>query len=561
MYKNKVTLAIGILSFALGSSLGAQPVVEDQTGAPYPSDHVFLDRLDYTYPGAGLPVPQLSSSPGAPYAIYLDFNGDYVNRVGGIFEVSCFVKAPGIESLDANDVETIIDVFLQIAENFRSFDVNVTTKLSDFLSVPESRRTWNFFTIDSARGHGGHYGNDDHPSLSPRAEGIIAVHELGHTYGNRHYGIPGGGPWDYYYGHSSGIIGFPRWNTFMGNTFYGELHQWTKGEYYNAYSAGGAGLPDNLANIALRTPYRADDHGNSDTSATVLSSDSEKRGIIERTEDVDYFSFTSGPGTITIDVLSRAAHSGLPLIAGLYGEVHPALDVSIRLFDSTGEVAASNPGNGLDAQITFTAPAEDTYYLSIEGTGVGDPMNPPATGYTDYGSLGSYSVTASFPDAYVPDLRVSSFQTDLTLPDPVGQPLIRHLRYYGQVKNFGGEPVSTMGRLQLYKHWEPDISDPDLPAPPFEDLAHAPSYWVNVHVDNLGIYIDPADGRQAADFDETLVVDLDPLPEGIYYLYAYSDDPYAPGGDAVEESDETNNVTVLDLDPDTPGAQGYVLDR
>ncbi len=69
--RGQTLLAIGFLSFALASSLGAQPVVEDQTGAPYPSDHVFLDRLDYTYPGAGLPVPQLSSEPGAANAIYL----------------------------------------------------------------------------------------------------------------------------------------------------------------------------------------------------------------------------------------------------------------------------------------------------------------------------------------------------------------------------------------------------------------------------------------------------------------------------------------------------------
>ncbi|MCP3957745.1 MAG: hypothetical protein GY719_07820 [bacterium] len=559
MYKYNVTLAIWLLSVTLASSLGAQ-TIEDQTGGAYPSDHVFLDRLDYTYPGAGLPVPQLSSAPGAAHSIYLDFNGDHVNMNGGIFEVSCFTKASGVESLDANDVEAIFDVFLQIAESFRPFDVNVTTRLSELLSVPESQRTWLFFTIDTSRGHGGVFANDDKPALSPRIEGLISVHELGHSYNNRHYGTPGGGPSDYYYGHASGITGFYRWNTFMGNSRYGDMVQWTKGEYYNAYSAGGSNLPDNLHNIAIRTPYRADDHGNDDTSATVLSSDSEKRGIIERTEDVDYFSFTSGPGTITVDVLSLAAHSNLPLIAGLYGEMKPALDVSVRLFDSSGEVAASNPSADLDAQITFEAPAEDTYLLSVEGTGVGDPMTYPATGYTEYGSLGSYSVTASFPDAYIPDLRVSDFQNILTLPDPVGQPYIRYLRYFGQVKNFGGAPVGTMGRLQIYKHWEPDISDPDLPAPPFEDLAHAPSYWVGVHVDDLSIYTD-TDGRQAGDFDETLFIDLEPLAEGLYYLYAYADDPYAPGGDAVEESDETNNVMVLDLNPDIPGAQGYVLDR
>ncbi|MCP3963451.1 MAG: hypothetical protein GY719_36915 [bacterium] len=559
MYKK--IIAIGLLSFTLGSSLRAQ-TVEDQTGAAYPSDHEFLDRLDYSYPGAGFPVPQLSSAPGASGAIYLDFNGGYVVRDLGTFSISCFVKAPGVESLDANDAEAIFDVFAQVAESFRSFDVNVTTKLADFLSVPETHRTWLFFTSDSSGGWGGGFGQDSRPALAHWPNGLLAVHELGHNYGNRHYGIPGGGSFDYYYGHVSGILDFPRWNTFMGYFYVGDMLQWTKGEYYNSHAAGSSALPDNLANIAARSPYRADDHGDSASFATVLSSDSEKRGVIEQTTDTDYFSFTSGPGTITIDVLSLATHPELPLIGSYYGVAHPALDLSIKLFDSSGEVAASNPSAELDAQLTFEAPVEDTYYLSIEGTGLGDPLNNPANGYTEYGSLGSYSVSASFSTAFVPDLRVSSFQTQLWNPHP-GDPAyahIKHLRYFGQVKNFGGAPVGTLGRLQMYKHHEPDLSDPGAPAPAFEDLAHAPSYWVSVHAEGMGIYTD-VDGRQAGEFDETLVIDTELLPEGIYYLYAYCDDPNTPGGDAVEESDETNNVMVLDLDPDTPGAQGYVLDR
>ena len=52
----------------------------------------------------------------------------------------------------------------------------------------------------------------------------------------------------------------------------------------------------------------------------------------------------------------------------------------------------SNPSEALNAEFNVTLPA-GSYYLSIQGTGFG---NPPTDGYSDYGSLGYYGISGSF---------------------------------------------------------------------------------------------------------------------------------------------------------------------
>jgi PKD repeat protein len=73
----------------------------------------------------------------------------------------------------------------------------------------------------------------------------------------------------------------------------------------------------------------------------------------------------------------------------------PNLDIRASLFDVSGTLlASSNPADSLPAALSGTLVAGE-YFLEVDGTGKGDPLG---TGYSDYASLGRYTVSAAVPD-------------------------------------------------------------------------------------------------------------------------------------------------------------------
>ncbi len=176
----------------------------------------------------------------------------------------------------------------------------------------------------------------------------------------------------------------------MGASYSRAVTQWSKGEYWqannnNASANYGRG-PDDLVVITtyFGFGYRADDHGNSTATATTLSGSSlSASGVIEQTSDVDFFSFSTGGGSVILTV------DPVPL--------RPNLNVLATLLDATGTpVAISNSTSTLSASFNLSL-AAGTYYLEIDGTGTGTPLSSPPTGYTEYGSLGQYSVSGTLP--------------------------------------------------------------------------------------------------------------------------------------------------------------------
>src|SRR4051812_6028624 len=79
-------------------------------------------------------APKLSSYPSATATIFLDFDGQTV-RSTGWNGGNTLVCAP---STIANT--QITDVFNRVSEDFRPFNVNVTTDSTVFLSAPLNRR-------------------------------------------------------------------------------------------------------------------------------------------------------------------------------------------------------------------------------------------------------------------------------------------------------------------------------------------------------------------------------------------------------------------------------------
>ena len=97
----------------------------------------------------------------------------------------------------------------------------------------------------------------------------------------------------------------------------------------------------------------------------------------------------------------------LPIDIGLYVKpmaVGPNLDLELRIFDASGTpLTTINEADRIDATYHFVGSGE--YYLRIEGVGKGDPV---VDGYSDYGSLGQYTVLGSLGIPQVTNVTISS---------------------------------------------------------------------------------------------------------------------------------------------------------
>ncbi|HVI49034.1 MAG TPA: hypothetical protein VM802_29480 [Chitinophaga sp.] len=333
----------------------------------------------------------LESFHGARGCILLDFDGQYVSGTpwnGG----------NPINALPSNLTDAQIqEVWEMISEDYRPFHVNITTNEAVFNTYAKNRRMRVIFTPTNtaAPGAGGvaYVGsfswNDDTPCWvfngGVKGGGEAGSHEAGHTVGLSHDGRTN--PSEAYYG------GQGSWAPIMGVGYYKPIVQWSKGEYANANNT-----QDDLSIISSANygfGYRTDDYGNSTGSASPLAFDPagnvNTSGLIERTGDIDMFSFSTSGGNISLNFKPSPRHPDLDILATLYNS-------------SGGVVTTANP-TGLAASIN-TNLAAGNYFVSVTGTGAG---NPVTDGYSNYSSLGAYTITGAISDS-----RNQSQQTSIT---------------------------------------------------------------------------------------------------------------------------------------------------
>ena len=316
----------------------------------------------------------LHSNPGATEILYLDFNG--FDGVHGDYTPWDTDGDPNTFS-DAERT-TIQETWIVVAEDFFPFDVDVTTE------EPPAGWKGQRAVIDGARTYTyswAYYGDwasnaDREAYVFPGDDtwewiGHSISHEVGHTL---NLGHDGKGGTEYYQGHGSGDT---VWCPIMG---WGNdsLNTWDDGEYDDHTNAG----QDDLATIdaVAGVDFRADDHGNDIGSATPvgipISSSIVIDGLITERNDVDYFSFSTSGGDIQFSINED-------IVLGVTN-----LDVEANIHDASGTVIhTSNPVDKLHASFDVTL-AAGNYYLSIDGVGLGVPN----TGYSDYGSIGYYSI-------------------------------------------------------------------------------------------------------------------------------------------------------------------------
>jgi hypothetical protein len=326
----------------------------------------------------GAAVANLQSFPGARGCVLLDFDGQYVS--GTPWNNGNPINAAPSGMSDA-DIQEAWEV---VSEDYRPFHVNITTNEAVFNGYAKTMRMRVVITPTNtaAPGAGGvaYIGsfnwNDDTPCwvfvLGGKSCGEASSHEVGHTFGLGHDGRtnPSEG---YFAGHGD-------WAPIMGVGYYKPITQWSKGQYNYANNT-----EDDVAKISSATynvGYRGDDYGNSTGAATAIASGNVSRsGIIDSEADWDFFSFNSGSGTINLNV-NTVYRDG-------------DLDIIVRLYNSAGaQIGSYNPA-GLNATVSASVSA-GTYYLSVDGTGAGDPAT---NGYSAYASIGSYTITGTIPVA------------------------------------------------------------------------------------------------------------------------------------------------------------------
>jgi hypothetical protein len=350
------------------------------------SDRETTEILPEDHP-TDIPIPDyqngvipLESLPGVTAVLYLDFDGEEgPHGSWGDFDA---LPATNLS------VSNIFQVWRRVAEDFAPFNLNVTTDLQVYLDAPENSRQRCIITptTEAAPGSGGvaylqsFDWSGDVPCWAFYSSGKSAAevisHELGHTLDLSHDGRTDPSE-EYYSGHGSSEVG---WAPIMGVGYYKTLSQWSKGEYANANRTEDDTLI--IANNNNNVGFRSDDHGDTRESASYLeifSDDSvDTDGTITTAADVDAFNFTTSGGQTTLSIDPES-----------YG---PNLDIYAALYDEQGTlIIASNPDTATDATLSANLSAGN-YTIKISGTERDDPL---ANGYTDYGSLGNYSITGT----------------------------------------------------------------------------------------------------------------------------------------------------------------------
>lgn len=346
---------------------------------------------------------KLHSKPGVEKILYLDFDGHTTSKTpwndnytnGRSFRSAPFDRDGNPRKFSDSERIMIQQIWQRVAEDFFPFDVDVTTEDPGKREMSKAQRQRAVISESCewlGEGCPGGIGyinsftwvNRDAPvfafvRMDDRNTAGVISHELGHTFGLYHAGTV---TREYYSGHGSGPL---AWVPIMGLMYNKPICQWTKGEYYNVDDW----VQDEISQIATRANgWRADDHGDSLTSATLLTVDGgtlNASGFIGSQNDFDTFEFYTSGGTISL--LVDPYNAGSSTVNGAN------LDVQATLYDELGNVVAvTNVAANLYALIDGLAVSAGTYFLEVTGVGAGDPLLSPPTGYTDYGSIGRYSV-------------------------------------------------------------------------------------------------------------------------------------------------------------------------
>lgn len=385
-----------------------------------------------SYPILVSQIPQLSSKPGSANTLYVCFVGGnvsntYWNETNKTYKPLPFDKDGNTTTFNTDEQTFLIQVWESVSEDFKPFDINVTTVPPTAAQIATNKVIWCYITpmVDA---------NGNYLPYAPYAGGVAwfdvfgladyaqqsviwnyniwdmsncastVSHEAGHNLGLSHDGTFTS---EYYCGHSvNGSNTGPSWFPIMGSGT--GVSQWSKGEYFNANN-----IQDDLAIIGSKLNANFDDVasiGRCLLSPTGYSAN----GTIDCNDNVDIFEFSAQASTITFNSTTN---------------IDSNLGMKLQIMNGSNIPLASVNGT-VGQNITITCNnlvVGSTYRLAIMPIGVGAPMATTPNGYTSYGSLGSYSIvqTSPVPPTPKPTPTPTPKPTPKPTPTPSLVPVIK----------------------------------------------------------------------------------------------------------------------------------------
>ncbi len=312
-------------------------------------------------------VSNLESNPGATYVIFLDI---YALSSGTL----------------SDKIVPIVEGWRNTAEDYRPFNVNVTTKQSVFNPCPASNRVK--YTINYSDGGGHCFMNsfgDGNLDMNQCIGGFgSASHEVGHSLGLSH----SDGTIDVYVTSAGNYYkGNKYWSAIMGGARVSEYTLFSNGDYLGANNK-----EDQLAIIASKLQYRVDEAGDTTMSSRPLvltDADSvspvNNNGIISSRLDKDFYSITIpvGGGDIDLKILPMQNSNNLHIKARLLDALGNVIATGIPIFHDSRTIVKQG------VLIKKSIAIGGNYYLKIENSDYRDQNN---VGYSNYGSVGYYEI-------------------------------------------------------------------------------------------------------------------------------------------------------------------------
>ena len=370
---------------------------------------VTLDGVDQL-PAFANPVA-LNSNPGAPVTFYLGFAGGVIpggdpllaartDGGSGDIPVNPYDTDGNIGIFSNEEIDEITEIWARVAEDFRPFDVNVTTVNPGPLNDNQDAAVL-------IGGDGSFLNLPIDYTASSNAFSDISLDNTGYVFSEAIFDSFSSQQQQIAYHASAAIgtmLGLEPHSNYIGGFL---LNTYDPGDVEIAPIMGAPqnALRDTWANAPTPTPgvtqddllvitntfsnnirFRTDDHQDTLGGATIISigsGDEVIAGIIEQNDDADLFRFDTLATTATISV------AGLDLTTQFAGVTNPGsnLDPVLELLDANGVVLETsdipftipNGKRSLTGEITRDIPA-GTYYIRVGTDG-------------DYGNLGEYNIT------------------------------------------------------------------------------------------------------------------------------------------------------------------------